>query len=98
MQTAPFKTARNQRHQVMNTTLAILKQAEAHFQLEQCENGHSLEKTERMIVWASTNSLLNNYCQRENDSICAKKVNGFSEKKRKLKTLIKVQGNVRHIH
>ena len=30
-QTAPFKTARNQRHQVMNTTLAIQKQAEAHF-------------------------------------------------------------------
>ena len=69
----------------MNTTLAILKQAEAHFQ---CENGHSLEKIERMIVWASTNSLLNNYCQRENDSIHAKKVNGFSEKKRKLKSLI----------
>ena len=73
----------------MNTLLSILKEDEAHFQLEQCENGHQLEKIERMIVWASTNSLLNNYCQRENDSIHAKKVNGFSEKKRKLKTLTK---------
>ena len=57
----------------MNTLLAILKEDEAHFQLEQCENGHQLEKIERMIVWASTNSFLNNYCQRENDSIHAKR-------------------------
>ena len=73
----------------MNTTLDVLNEDEAHFQLEQCENGHLLEKIERMIVWASTNSLLNNYCERENDAIHAKNLKGISEKKRKLMTLTK---------
>ena len=86
IQTDRFKSAINQRLFVMNTTLDILQEDEVH--LQSCENGHSLEKIEKMIVWASTNSFLNNFCRRENDSILAKKSDGNSGKKRKLMTLL----------
>ena len=81
IKTDRFKSARNQRLFVMNTTLDILQEDEVHLQFESCENGHSLEKIEKMIVWASTNSFLNNFCRRENDSILAKKSDGNSGKK-----------------
>ena len=57
--------------------------------MDYCGNGHSLEKIKHMIVWASTNSFLNNFCHRENDSLDINKCNASSSKKRKLQTLSK---------
>ena len=42
IKTDRFKSARNQRLFVMNTTLDILQEDEVHLQFESCENGHSL--------------------------------------------------------
>ena len=46
---------------------------------------HSIEKIEKLLVWASTNSLLNNYCAKENDLLNENKNQG---KKRKIQTLL----------
>ena len=42
----------------------------------------ALKKIEKMIVWSSSNALLNNFCNKENDNITCKKLS----KKRKLQT------------
>ena len=40
----------------MNTALDILREEEAHLQLESCENGHSLEKQKMTIIANNGNS------------------------------------------
>ena len=52
-----------------------------------CGKGCSLEKIKQMIVWVSTNSLLNNFCQRENDSLDINKCNASPSTKLKLQTM-----------
>ena len=76
----------NQRNLATELTLNALTDDDALFYNDFCGSGHSSEKLERMIVWASTNALLNNFCARENDSIVANK---SMQKNRKLKTLMK---------
>ena len=84
-----FKHAKNQRTLSLNMTYNTLVADEVIFPLAYCDNGHSLDKIQQMIIWASTNSLLNNYCNKENDSIIINKCNGSSSKKRKLQTVSK---------
>ena len=51
------------------------------FNIDTCDEGHSIEKIQRMFVWSSTNALLNNFCSKENDI----KNNKRSKKKKKKK-------------
>ena len=54
------------------------------FLLIPCDAGHSINRIEKMLVWPATYSLLNNFCQKENDSLAWNKTEC---KKRKLETL-----------
>ena len=44
------------------------------FYVDSCGEGHSIEKIEKMIVWSSSNALLNNFCCKENDNVTCKKL------------------------
>ena len=73
-----------QRAVATEVTLNVLAENDALIPLESCQNSHSIEKIEKLLVWASTNSLLNNYCAKENDLLDNKN----KGKKRKLQTLL----------
>ena len=45
----------------MHITLNILADNEL-FYVDTCDEGHNIEKIQRMFVWSSTNVLLNNFC------------------------------------
>ena len=77
-----FLHSMNQRKLSMYITLDVLANDEFLFHVDSCDEGHSIEKIEKMIVWSSSNALLNNFCSRENDNITCKKLS----KKRKLQT------------
>lgn len=81
-----FIHSMNQRNLATELTLNALAEDDALFHSDVCGGGHSTEKVEKMIIWASTNALLNNFCARENNSIVANK---DVQKNRKLKTLMK---------
>lgn len=53
---------------------------EVLFYVDTCDEGHNIEKIQRMFVWSSTNALLNNFCSRENNNITSNKLS----RKRKL--------------
>ena len=72
----------NQRKLAMHITLNILADHELLFNVDTCDEGHNIEKIEKMFILSSTNALLNNFCSRENDNII---INRLS-KKRKLQT------------
>ena len=58
----------------MHITLNILVDYELLFNVDTCDDeGHSIEKIERMFVWSSAKALLNNFCSRENYNIKSKK-------------------------
>ena len=88
-QNVSFKNTGNQRLLAMNITRNALTTDEVAFPVDYCEDGHSLEKVMHMIVWASTNSLLNNFCSKENDHLTINKCNASEGKKRKLQTVTK---------
>lgn len=75
----------NQRKVANKITLNALADDDGYFPVDSCDAGHSAERIVHMIVWASTNALINNYCSKENNNLIANKVN--SGKKRKLETL-----------
>ena len=79
-----YRNAKNQRNMALASTLKMLNDNCAKFPVDTCDAGHDTEKLDKMLVWASTNSLLNNFCRKENDVIACKKNTG---KKRKLQTL-----------
>ena len=66
----------------MYITLDVLAYDELLFRIDSCGDGHIIEKIEKMIVWSSSNALLNNFCNKENDNITCKKLS----KKRKIQT------------
>ena len=73
----------NQRKLSMYITFDVLAIDELLFHVDSCSEGHSIEKIEKkMIVWSSSNALLNNFCSKENDNMTCKKLS----KKRKLQT------------
>ena len=63
----------------MYITLDVLANDELLFHVDSCGEGHNIEK---MIVWCSSNALLNKFCSKENDNISCMKLS----KKRKLQT------------
>ena len=79
-----FLKAKNQRNIALVLTMKTLTENDARFETDVCDAGHSTEKVEKMLLWASTNSLLNNFCRKENDLLACGKSEG---KKRKLQTL-----------
>ena len=83
---AQFHKIPNQRLVASTITLNLLTDDEALLPTDSCDAGHSTEKIEKMVIWASTNALLNNYCSKENNSLAEKKI-ANTGKKRKLKTL-----------
>ena len=58
--------SRNQRKLAMHIALNVLADYELLFDVDTCDEGHSIEKIQRMFVWSSTNALLNNFCSKEN--------------------------------
>ena len=62
----------NQRKLSMYITLEVLANDELLFHVNSCGEGHSIEKIEKMIVWSSSNALLNNFCNKKNDNITCK--------------------------
>ena len=65
----------------MHITLNVLADYELLFNVDTCDEGHNIEKIQRMFVWSSTNTLLNNFCSKENNI-----KNNKLSKKRKLQT------------
>ena len=59
----------NQRKLSMYITLDVLANDELLFHVDSFGEGHSIEKIEKMIIWSSSNALLNNFCSKENDNI-----------------------------
>ena len=64
-----FLHSMNQRKLSMYMTLGVLANDELLFHVDSCGECHSIEKIEKMIVWSSSNALLNNFYSKENDNI-----------------------------
>lgn len=79
-----FTHSLNQRNVATEITMKILAYNDVFLSMNSCSNEHSIDKVQKMIVWASTNALLNNFCRKENDLLHQSKKSG---KKRKLQTL-----------
>ena len=80
----------------LNITSNILVADGVGFPIDYCCNGHSLHKIQQMIIWASTNSLLNNFCQKENDLVVINMCNSNNGKKKKEN--YKLLANEKRIH
>ena len=61
----------------MHIKLNILEDYELLFNVDTCDEHHSIKKIQRMFVWSSPNALLNNLCSKENNNI---KNNNLSKK------------------
>ena len=57
----------NQRKLAMHIILNVLADYELLFNVDTCDEDYNIEKIQRMFVWSSTNALLNNFCNRENN-------------------------------
>lgn len=72
----------NQRTAACNVIFEVLSDKEEFAIDYDCPNGHEPEGTCKMIIWASCNIFLKNYCKKVNNSLMSKKTS-----ERKLKTL-----------
>lgn len=81
-----FLKSLNQRSLATDCSLNALTDNDVVLLNASCNDGHSTENTVKMLLWASSNTLLNNYCARENDRLNESRKLG---KKRKLQTLTK---------
>ena len=84
-QNPEFAKSINQRNVATEISLNVLEDNDAFLPMNNCDNDHSIDKIQKMLLWASTNALLNNFCAKENDFI---NQNKKSVKKRKLQTLM----------
>lgn len=82
-----FRHHTSQRNLATEMTIIALGDDDALFPSDFCDNGHNTGKVEKMIVYASTNAILNNYCAKENNIVACNKKNKGT--KRKLQTLEK---------
>lgn len=89
-----FHKITNHRSVATTVTHNILADHDALLPLDSCKEGHSAEKIEKIVIWASSNSLLNNYCSKENNVLAEKKV-ANQGKKRKLETLTQKEKNTK---
>lgn len=53
----------------MDISVNILANNDISFPNDCCDNGHCMEKVVKMLLWASSNTLLNNYCAREKSAL-----------------------------
>lgn len=83
-----YKHSNQQRTLATDVTLSALADDECLLPIDFCEDGHNSLKLGRMIIWASTNILLNNYCSKENNMLAQARATGKS-RKRKLETVSK---------
>lgn len=72
----------HQRKLAMYITLNILADQNRLFHVDSCDEGHTIQQIEKMLIWSSSNSLINNFCRKENDNISKKK----NIRKRKIQT------------
>lgn len=79
-----FTHSLNQRN-VATEIMKILADNDVFLPTNNCGNEHGIDEVQKMLVWASTNALLNNFCSKQNDLIHKSKKAG---KKRMLQTLM----------
>ena len=48
----------------MHITLNVLADNKLLFNVDTCDEGHNIEKIQKMFVWSSTNALLDIFCSR----------------------------------
>lgn len=89
VQLPAFRNAVSQRNVATQLTLSALTDADLLFASDMCDNGHSTEKIEYMVVYSSTNAILNNYCNKVNNITTTNRLNKNVGTKRKLQTLQK---------
>lgn len=65
----------NHKKLMMHATLNILENAELLFNFDVCDEGHSVEEIEKMLVWCSLNALLNNFSNKSNGDITSDTLN-----------------------
>lgn len=82
---AEFLKFFNQRHVAVSLTMDILLDTCVFEPEERCENGHLFQEYFKKIIRSSTNTFLNNFCKRKNDSLGNEKRKISC--KRKLKTV-----------
>lgn len=80
-----FSNVTSQRLVAINLTVNVLSERECFSTWDDSEIHHSSEEVIKMVIWASTNTLLNNYCKLKNDLCCS---NRKTSKKRKLATVM----------
>ena len=73
-----------QRNLALSISLNVLADNDAFLPLNDCDAGHSIEKIQKMLIFASSNVLLNNYCRKNNNHI---QNNNKLTNKRKFATL-----------
>ena len=84
-ETAEFQSSLSQRQLVLETTLSTLDSEELNrfFFKESCNNNHEPTRVAKLVLWSSTNTLLNNLCFKNNDKLVQNK----RSRKRKLQTV-----------
>lgn len=82
-----FRNATCQRNLATKLTIIALVDDDALFPSDLCDNGHSTEKIKKMLVYASTNAILQNYCAKESNIVESNKKNKSLGTKRKMQTL-----------
>ena len=84
-ETAEFQSSLSQRQLVLETTLSTLDSEELNmfFFKESFNNNHEPTRVAKLVLWSSTNTLLNNLCFKNNDKLVQNK----RSRKRKLQTV-----------
>lgn len=57
-----FRQNDKQHNLAMDVILNVLADNEVMYSSDFCDGGHCTEKIEKMVLWACSNALLNNYC------------------------------------
>ena len=84
-ETAEFQSAMSQRQLVLDSTMSAPESEELNsfFFRDNCKTDYETIKVAKFIFWASTNTLLNNLCFKNNDKLVQDK----RSKRRKLQTV-----------
>ena len=75
----------NPKYLATEISLTTLADNDAFLPLKACDMGHDIYKIQKMSVYSCSNTILNNYCARINDTLSSNKAG----RKRKLETLTK---------
>ena len=69
--TADFQFSLSQRQLILDATMSALEAEDISFFTfyDNCKNNHDTLTLIKLVLWASTNTLLNNLCFKQNDSL-----------------------------